>query len=355
MGMSAEYAPEPSLVKPGVKLESESDELDNLAEDYHSTDSLGDYLREIGKVPLLDAAQEVELAKRIEAGLFAGRLKSVLESSAPEDLSEPEQTLYEKYADGPSQFLQDLENLVEDGVAAKRHLVAANLRLVVSVAKRYRNMSTMTTLDLCQEGNIGLIRAVEKFDYTKGYKFSTYAMWWIRQAIGRALADQDRTVRLPVHVVEKVNKLKRTERELTKELNTDPTVGQLAERMEWDVEAVEEHLSYHRNQPISFSKPLNSRDEGTVEDLLADTADPRPDDTVEFMGMALALKEALAGLTEREARVLSLRFGLGTGVPHTLEEVGEDQGLTRERVRQIEKEALKKLGQNNPDLKDFLA
>lgn len=313
------------------------DESDDLVEDDLDLDDAGlshdpvrNYLNEIGRTPLLDAAQEVELAKRIEAGVYADV-----------KLNDPTLQLTEEER-------RDLEAIRDDGARAKAHMLEANLRLVVSVAKRYSNRG-MAFLDVIQEGNLGLIRAVEKFDYTKGYKFSTYAMWWIRQAITRALADQARTIRLPVHVVEQLNKLTRLQRELHQQLGREPTAEELAAELDRTPEQIEEMLRNAR-QPVSLDNPVGDDEDTLLGDLIEDMEAPAASDALEYQAMIDTVHRALAGLDPREARVIALRFGLVGGRPHTLDEIGRDVGLTRERVRQIEREALAKLRDpNSPD------
>jgi RNA polymerase primary sigma factor len=288
-----------------------------------SADPVRTYLKEIGRVPLLTAAQEVELAKRIEAGLFAG----------------------EKLASGvalPGVLRRDLESIVRDGEVAKRGLIEANLRLVVSLAKRYTGRG-MAFLDLIQEGNLGLIRAVEKFDYTKGYKFSTYAMWWIRQAITRAMADQGRTIRVPVHVVDAINKLMRVQRQFSQLKGRDPTAEELAVELGLTAERVREIRTIAQD-PVSFQSPVGE-DEGTLGDLIEDADAASPLDAATKTLMLEQLRDVLHSLGEREQRVLMLRFGLADGFTHTLEEVGQQFGVTRERIRQIENKTLAKLRQ----------
>ena len=295
-----------------------------------SSDPVRNYLNEIGRTPLLDAAQEVDLAKRIEAGVYA------------------EVKLREKNVS--AKLRRELEAIRDDGQRAKAHMLEANLRLVVSVAKRYSNRG-MSFLDVVQEGNLGLIRAVEKFDYMKGYKFSTYAMWWIRQAITRALADQARTIRLPVHVVEQLNKLGRLQRDLHQRLGREPTHEELAKELDRTPEQIEEMLRNAR-QPVSLDNPVGDDEDTRLGDLIEDLEAPAASDAMEYQAMIDTIHRALAGLEPRESRVLALRFGLVGGRAHTLDEIGRDVGLTRERVRQIEKEALAKL--REPDRPDSL-
>jgi RNA polymerase primary sigma factor len=309
---------------------SEPDEPDLDADEPGvSADPVRNYLNEIGRTALLDAAQEVELSKRIEAGVYA------------------EHKLAGKL---PARERRELEAIAADGALAKAHMLEANLRLVVSVAKRYSNRG-MSFLDVVQEGNLGLIRAVEKFDYTKGYKFSTYAMWWIRQAITRALADQARTIRLPVHVVEQLNKLGRLQRDMHQRFGREPTPEELATELDRTPEQIEEMLRNAR-QPVSLDNPVGDDEDTRLGDLIEDFEAPAASDALEYQTMIETVHRALAGLEPREARVLALRFGLAEGRPHTLDEIGRDVGLTRERIRQIEKEALAKL--REPDRPDSL-
>jgi RNA polymerase primary sigma factor len=298
-----------------------------------SADPVRNYLNEIGRTALLDAAQEVDLSKRIEAGVFADYKLS----QTPASKISPK-------------LRRELEAIRADGARAKAHMLEANLRLVVSVAKRYSNRG-MSFLDVVQEGNLGLIRAVEKFDYTKGYKFSTYAMWWIRQAITRALADQARTIRLPVHVVEQLNKLGRLQRDMHQRFGREPTAEELATELDRTPEQIEEMLRNAR-QPVSLDNPVGDDEDTRLGDLIEDAEAPAASDALEYQTMIETVHRALAGLEPREARVLALRFGLAEGRPHTLDEIGRDVGLTRERIRQIEKEALAKLRQ--PDRPDSL-
>ena len=291
-----------------------------------SADSVRAYLKQIGKVPLLNAAQEVELAKRIEAGLYAvERLKQMRE--AGEEI--------------PTQVRRDLEWIVRDGDRAKDHLLEANLRLVVSLAKRYTGRG-MAFLDLIQEGNLGLIRAVEKFDYTKGYKFSTYATWWIRQAITRAMADQARTIRIPVHMVEVINKLGRIQRELLQDLGREPTPDELAKEMDISPEKVLEIQQYAR-EPISLDQTIGDEGDSQLGDFIEDSEAIVAVDAVSFSLLQGQLQQVLQTLSEREAGVVRLRFGLTDGQPRTLDEIGQVYGVTRERIRQIESKTMSKL------------
>ncbi len=287
-----------------------------------TADPVKDYLKQIGKVPLLNAEQEVELAKRIEAGLFAE----------------------EKLAENPDLDTETrikLEWIAEDGRRAKNHLLEANLRLVVSLAKRYTGRG-MLFLDLIQEGNLGLIRAVEKFDYTKGYKFSTYATWWIRQAITRAMADQARTIRIPVHMVEVINKLARVQRQMLQDLGREPTPEELAAELDMTPDKVVEVQKYGR-EPISLSTPLGEDGDSEFGDLIEDSEAIVPADAVSFTLLQEQLESVLDTLSEREAGVVRMRFGLSDGQPKTLDEIGKVYGVTRERIRQIESKTMSKL------------
>jgi RNA polymerase primary sigma factor len=287
-----------------------------------TADPVKDYLKQIGKVPLLNAEQEVELAKRIEAGLFA-----------EEKLAERENLSTDARI--------DLEWIAEDGIRAKNHLLEANLRLVVSLAKRYTGRG-MLFLDLIQEGNLGLIRAVEKFDYTKGYKFSTYATWWIRQAITRAMADQARTIRIPVHMVEVINKLARVQRQMLQDLGREPTPDELAVELDMTPEKVVEVQKYGR-EPISLHTPLGEDGDSEFGDLIEDSEAIQPGEAVSFTLLQEQLHSVLDTLSEREAGVVSMRFGLTDGQPKTLDEIGKVYGVTRERIRQIESKTMSKL------------
>ncbi|MBF8187377.1 RNA polymerase sigma factor [Nonomuraea sp. K274] len=289
-----------------------------------TADPVKDYLKQIGKVPLLNAEQEVELAKRIEAGLFA---EEQLGGGEVEGL--------------PVDVRAELEWIAEDGRRAKNHLLEANLRLVVSLAKRYTGRG-MLFLDLIQEGNLGLIRAVEKFDYTKGYKFSTYATWWIRQAITRAMADQARTIRIPVHMVEVINKLARVQRQMLQDLGREPTPEELARELDMTPEKVVEVQKYGR-EPISLHTPLGEEGDSEFGDLIEDSEAIVPADAVSFTLLQEQLHSVLDTLSEREAGVVSMRFGLTDGQPKTLDEIGKVYGVTRERIRQIESKTMSKL------------
>jgi len=285
-------------------------------------DSVHTYLKSIGRTSLLTAEQEVNLAKRIEAGLFA------------EHKLETEQGL-------SADLIADLEDVAADGRKAKSHMLEANLRLVVSVAKKYSDRG-LSLLDVVQEGNLGLIRAVEKFDYSKGYKFSTYAMWWIRQAIQRGFADSARTIRLPVHVLEMLSKLSRVERDMHQKLGREPTPEELAVELDRTPDQIEELLRTSR-QPISLDSTIGEDGETSIGDLIEDTDAPEASELVDRQLMADQLRHALDALTPREATIMAMRFGLYDGNPHTLDEIGKALGLTRERIRQLEKQSLSKL------------
>ena len=285
-------------------------------------DSVHTYLKSIGRTSLLTAEQEVNLAKRIEAGLFA---EHKLDTEA--DLDEA--------------YRRDLQEVAEDGRRAKAHMLEANLRLVVSVAKKYSDRG-LSLLDVVQEGNLGLIRAVEKFDYTKGYKFSTYAMWWIRQAIQRGFADSARTIRLPVHVLEMLSKLSRVERDMHQRLGREPTPEELAVELDRTPDQIEELLRTSR-QPISLDSTIGEDGETSIGDLIEDVDAPEASELVDRQLMADQLRHALDALTQREATIMAMRFGLYDGNPHTLDEIGRALGLTRERIRQLEKQSLSKL------------
>jgi RNA polymerase primary sigma factor len=285
-------------------------------------DSVHTYLKSIGRTSLLTAEQEVDLAKRIEAGLFA---EHKLETAAGLDEG----------------YRRELEMVAEDGRRAKAHMLEANLRLVVSVAKKYSDRG-LSLLDVVQEGNLGLIRAVEKFDYTKGYKFSTYAMWWIRQAIQRGFADSARTIRLPVHVLEMLSKLSRVERDMHQRLGREPTPEELAVELDRTPDQIEELLRTSR-QPISLDSTIGEDGETSIGDLIEDVDAPEASELVDRQLMAEQLRSALDALTPREATIMAMRFGLYDGNPHTLDEIGRALGLTRERIRQLEKQSLSKL------------
>jgi RNA polymerase primary sigma factor len=301
-----------------------------------TADPVKDYLKQIGKVPLLDAGQEVELAKRIEAGLFAE----------------------EKLAAGRGVLRlgqsSELKWIADDGKTAKNHLVEANLRLVVSLARRYAGRG-MLFLDLIQEGNLGLIRAVEKFDYTKGYKFSTYATWWIRQAITRAIAGQARTIRLPLHMVEALSQLARARRQMLQDLGREPTPGELAAQLDITPEKVIE-MQKHGREPISLHTPLGGDGDSEFGDLIEDSEAIQPGEAVSFTLLREQLHSVLDTLSEREAGVVSMRFGLTDGQPKTLDEIGKVYGVTRERIRQIESKTMSKLRHpsRSQALRDYL-
>lgn len=300
-----------------------------------TADPVKDYLKQIGRVALLNAELEVELATRVEAGLFA-----------------EEKLKIEKKID--KKLKRELEWIVEDGKRAKNHLLEANLRLVVSLAKRYTGRG-MLFLDLIQEGNLGLIRAVEKFDYTKGYKFSTYATWWIRQAITRAMADQARTIRIPVHMVEVINKLARVQRQMLQDLGREPTPEELAKELDMTPEKVVEVQKYGR-EPISLHTPLGEEGDSEFGDLIEDSEAVKPEESVTFTILQEQLMQVLGGLTNREADVIKARYGLTDGQPKTLDEIGKVHGVTRERIRQIESKTMSKLRHpsRSQSLRDYL-
>ncbi|MBA9005649.1 MULTISPECIES: RNA polymerase sigma factor [Thermomonospora] len=304
-------------------VETEADEVADL-DDVSSAmgDSVHTYLKSIGRRQLLTAEQEVELAKRIEAGLYA-EYKLETETGLSAEARE------------------ELEWVAEDGRRAKAHMLEANLRLVVSVAKKYSDRG-LSLLDVVQEGNLGLIRAVEKFDYTKGFKFSTYAMWWIRQAIQRGFADSARTIRLPVHVLEMLSKLSRVERDMHQRLGREPTPEELAVELDKSPEQVRELLRTSR-QPISLDSTIGEDGETRIGDLIEDIDSPEASEMVDRQLMADQLRRTLSILSPREEMIMSMRFGLYDGTPHTLDEIGKHLGLTRERIRQLEKESLSKL------------
>ncbi len=309
--------------------EEESEALRQARKDAEltaSADSVRAYLKQIGKVALLNAEEEVELAKRIEAGLYATQLMA--------ELAEKGEKL-------PAAQRRDMAWICRDGDRAKNHLLEANLRLVVSLAKRYTGRG-MAFLDLIQEGNLGLIRAVEKFDYTKGYKFSTYATWWIRQAITRAMADQARTIRIPVHMVEVINKLGRIQRELLQDLGREPTPEELAKEMDITPEKVLEIQQYAR-EPISLDQTIGDEGDSQLGDFIEDSEAVVAVDAVSFTLLQDQLQSVLETLSEREAGVVRLRFGLTDGQPRTLDEIGQVYGVTRERIRQIESKTMSKL------------
>jgi RNA polymerase primary sigma factor len=321
--IAEELAKEPEEKGFVISHRDESDEpVQQVTVAGATADPVKDYLKQIGKVALLNAEQEVELAKRIEAGLFAEeKLNGTKKLSA--------------------KMHRELEWIAEDGRRAKDHLLEANLRLVVSLAKRYTGRG-MLFLDLIQEGNLGLIRAVEKFDYTKGYKFSTYATWWIRQAITRAMADQARTIRIPVHMVEVINKLARVQRQMLQDLGREPTPEELAKELDMTPEKVVEVQKYGR-EPISLHTPLGEDGDSEFGDLIEDSEAVVPADAVSFTLLQEQLHAVLDTLSDREAGVVSMRFGLTDGQPKTLDEIGKVYGVTRERIRQIESKTMSKL------------
>ena len=315
-----------AVAEAGGFIVSDADEEDAPAQQVVSAgataDPVKDYLKQIGKVALLNAAEEVDLAKRIEAGMYAEHLLDAGE------VTDPRETM-------------DYKWIIHDGRIAKNHLLEANLRLVVSLAKRYTGRG-MLFLDLIQEGNLGLIRAVEKFDYTKGFKFSTYATWWIRQAITRAMADQARTIRIPVHMVEVINKLARVQRQMLQDLGREPTPEELAKELDMTPERVVEVQKYGR-EPISLHTPLGEDGDSEFGDLIEDSEAVVPSDSVSFTLLQEQLHSVLDTLSEREAGVVSMRFGLEDGQPKTLDEIGKVYGVTRERIRQIESKTMAKL------------
>jgi RNA polymerase primary sigma factor len=294
---------------------------DNYLANIDTDDTIGLYLKEVGRVPLLTAVEEVELAQRIERGRMAR----------------------EELAKGnvPTTRRQDLQRLIEDGWAAREHLITANSRLVISVAKKYMGRG-VPFLDLIQEGNIGLIRAAKKFDYRRGHKFSTYATWWIRQAVTRAIADQGRTIRVPVHMGDQINKLLRVQHQLTQRLGRDPSVDELAEALEVTPAKVENMIQVAR-RPLSLETPTDDEEDSVLGDFIQDEEVPAPDETATYNLLREHLDSVLNGLPPREVRILQLRYGLLDGQAYTLEEVGRKMGVTRERVRQIEAQALSRL------------
>lgn len=314
--------------RPGQFTVKDSDDADEPAQRIHvagaTADPVKDYLKQIGKVPLLNAQEEVELALRIEAGLYANHILT-------KERSKIKDAAYER----------KLNWIVRDGQLAKNHLLEANLRLVVSLAKRYTGRG-MLFLDLIQEGNLGLVRAVEKFDYTKGFKFSTYATWWIRQAITRAMADQARTIRIPVHMVEVINKLARVQRQMLQDLGQEPTVEQLAQELDMTEEKVVEVQKYGR-EPISLHTPLGEDGDSEFGDLIEDSEAVVPTDRVAHILLQEQIHQVLDTLSEREAGVITMRFGINDGQPKTLDEIGRKYGVTRERIRQIESKTMSKL------------
>ena len=320
----------------GETPENDGPDLDGVVQ---TADLVRVYLNEIGKVALLSAADEVELAQRIEAGLFAHHLMEVAETDGP------------KLAVARK---RDLRMVVVDGERAKDHLLRANLRLVVSLAKRYTGRG-MPFLDLIQEGNLGLIRAVEKFDYTKGFKFSTYATWWIRQAISRAMADQSRTIRLPVHLVEQVNKMQRIRREMLQQLGREITDEELAHELDIDLDRLQD-LKNNARDLVSLDQTVGSDDDAALGDFIADDAAANAQSSVEFELMRTQLADVLGSLEHREAAVVRMRYGLDDGNPRTLDDIGRAFGLSRERIRQIERETMAKLRHPSraQSLRDYL-
>ncbi|MBR0092002.1 MAG: RNA polymerase sigma factor RpoD [Lachnospiraceae bacterium] len=334
-------------------VEDESAEVENIDLEIPDGISIEDpvrmYLKEIGKVPLLTAEQEVEYARQMEAGVAADRALGKLT-----EVQEDPQRRKEEAALVKGKNRRQLNDMSRKGEAARKKLAEANLRLVVSIAKRYVGRG-MLFLDLIQEGNLGLIKAVEKFDFRKGFKFSTYATWWIRQAITRAIADQARTIRIPVHMVETINKLIRISRQLLQELGREPTPEEIAEQMDTPVERVREILKISQ-EPVSLETPIGEEEDSHLGDFLEDDKVPMPSEAAAFTLLKEQLVEVLGTLTEREQKVLRLRFGLDDGRARTLEEVGKEFNVTRERIRQIEAKALRKLRHpsRSRKLKDYL-
>jgi RNA polymerase primary sigma factor len=321
-------APSTTPVSTTTEMVVEEEETDDSWDhEVPTTDLVRVYLTDIGRVALLTAEQEVELAKRIEAGLYAQ--EKIRQADAKE------------IAKIPVKLRRDLQAIAADGARARNHLLEANLRLVVSLAKRYQGKG-LTLLDLIQEGNIGLVRAVEKFDYTKGYKFSTYATWWIRQALQRAIADQGRTIRVPVHMVEQINKALRVKRDLATEYGREPTFGEIGVVLEMTAERVEEILGYGR-ETLSLETPVGDDGTATFGEFIEDMDAPIAADVVDFGLLQDRLRAVLSSLPERSAVVMRMRFGLDDGRSRTLDEVGKELGLTRERIRQIERDTLREL------------
>ncbi|HEX2259270.1 MAG TPA: RNA polymerase sigma factor RpoD [Actinomycetota bacterium] len=355
------------IAEEGVEvLEHEPGAPDETVEDFRretellkapTNDPVRMYLKEIGKVSLLTADQEVDLAMRIEAGLWA---EEMLFDTRKFDLSKIEVLAERSCLDvelgrlTPDKAREICRRIERDGRLAKRKLVEANLRLVVSIAKRYVGRG-MLFLDLIQEGNLGLIRAVEKFDYTKGYKFSTYATWWIRQAITRAIADQARTIRIPVHMVETINKLLRIQRQLMQDLNREPLAEEIAEQMELSADKVREIMKVSQ-EPVSLETPIGEEEDTHLGDFIEDSDAVVPLDAASFILLQEQLESVLHTLSQREKKVIQLRFGLHDGTPRTLEEVGKEFGVTRERIRQIESKTLSKLRHpsRSQKLRDYL-
>src|SRR4051812_25558926 len=320
-------APGSAPAAAGASVIEEEDVPDTWDQEVPTTDLVRVYLTDIGRVALLTAEQEVDLAKRIEAGLFAAEKLRAADAKETKKI--------------PAKLRRDLEEVAADGTRARNHLLEANLRLVVSLAKRYQGKG-LTLLDLIQEGNIGLVRAVEKFDYTKGYKFSTYATWWIRQALQRAIADQGRTIRVPVHMVEQINKALRVKRDLATELGREPTFEELGNVLEMTAERVEEILGYGR-ETLSLETPVGDDGTATFGEFIEDADAPVAADVVDFGLLQDRLRLVLGTLPERSASVMRMRFGLDDGRARTLDEVGKELGLTRERIRQIERDTLREL------------
>lgn len=334
-----------------INLTEEEVDLENIDLSVPDGMSIEDpvrmYLKEIGKVPLLSAEDEIALAQRMEDGVRAAELIEVLREELAETAEDAEKEDLERR-------IAEQQDLIDSGENAKKKLAEANLRLVVSIAKRYVGRG-MLFLDLIQEGNLGLIKAVEKFDYRKGYKFSTYATWWIRQAITRAIADQARTIRIPVHMVETINKLIRVSRQLLQELGREPTPEEIAKELNMPEDRVREILKISQ-EPVSMETPIGEEEDSHLGDFIQDDNVPVPADAAAFSLLKEQLGEVLGTLTEREQKVLKLRFGLDDGRARTLEEVGKEFNVTRERIRQIEAKALRKLRHpsRSRKLKDYL-
>jgi RNA polymerase primary sigma factor len=340
---------------------AEAEEVEDFRKDPEllkapTNDPVRMYLKEIGKVPLLTAEQEVDLAMRIEAGLAAEEMSEAhrFEASRIKDLARPSKLDVAGVDHSEDKARELLRRIQIDGLTAKRKLVEANLRLVVSIAKRYVGRG-MLFLDLIQEGNLGLIRAVEKFDYSKGFKFSTYATWWIRQAITRAIADQARTIRIPVHMVETINKLIRIQRQLLQDLGREPLAEEIAEQMELSADKVREILKVSQ-EPVSLETPIGEEEDSHLGDFIEDSDAVVPLDAASFILLQEQLESVLHTLSDREKKVIQLRFGLVDGTPRTLEEVGKEFGVTRERIRQIESKTLSKLRHpsRSQKLRDYL-
>jgi RNA polymerase primary sigma factor len=334
---AGEEPPEEELAlveQEAAKAEKEASELDDYLANIDTDDTIGLYLKEVSRIPLLTAEEEVELAQRIERGRMA-REELAKGNVSPKRRAE-------------------LRKLIEDGWAAREHLITANSRLVISVAKKYMGRG-VPFLDLIQEGNIGLIRATKKFDYRRGHKFSTYATWWIRQAVTRAIADQGRTIRVPVHMGDQINKLLRVQHQLTQKLGREPTVEELAEALGVPPRKVENMIQVAR-RPLSLETPTDDEEDSVLGDFIEDEEAPPPDETATYNLLREQLNEILSTLPPREVRILQLRYGLLDGQPYTLEEVGRKMGVTRERVRQIEAQALSRLRQLSirRKLRDYL-